>query len=102
MPIVILLLGTAILQVIGKIDVAWSVQIVTSDERRGQVSEAGVRDVVPRGAAEQQRMEADAVVRRGDTVTRAVPPGSDDALDRARVDARPVAEHDDRCLDLIA
>jgi hypothetical protein len=45
-------------------------------------------------------MEPHAAVRRRDTLPRAAPPRSHDAVDRARVDPRPVAEDDDRGLRL--
>ncbi|HKC22325.1 MAG TPA: hypothetical protein VKB64_07405, partial [Gaiellaceae bacterium] len=102
MPIVILLLGTATTQVIGKVDVAWSVQIVTSDERGWQLAQAAVRDVVPHGAHQQQGMQPNTAVRSGDAVACTAPPRGDHALDRTRIDAGPVAQHDDGRIDLVA
>src|SRR6185312_15948712 len=63
MPVVILLLGTATFTyLIGKIDVAWRVQIVAGHQRRGKGAKTCVGDVVPRAARQQERMEAHAAV----------------------------------------
>src|SRR3954451_7117145 len=101
MPVVILLLDTATFyNLIGKIDVAWRVQIVTGDECGRERAKAGVRNLPPGTARDQQRMEADAAIGRADPVAGAVAPGRDDAVDRARVDSRPVPEDDDGSLDV--
>ena len=54
----------------------------------------------PDRAGEPDRVAADAVVARGEDVGLA--PVGEHALDRARVEARPVGEHDERGLDVVA
>src|SRR5580765_5328253 len=103
MPVVILLLGTATFTyLIGKIDVAWRVQIVTGHQCRGKGAETRVWDVVPRAARQQERMEPYATVGRGHPLTGPFTPGLDNPVDRPRVDPRPVPEHDDGGLHLVS
>src|SRR5207247_10977565 len=87
---------------IGKIDVAWRVEIVTSDGHGRQRAHSGVGDLAPGAARQQQRMQAHTAVGRADPLACALAPCADDTVDRPRVDPGPVAQHDDRSLDLVA
>src|SRR6266513_2621443 len=100
MPVVILLLAMATFHSIGEIDVAWRGQVIARHEGSRQCAQAGVGHLVPRVTSEQQGMQADTAVCGGDAIPGAVLPGRHDAVDRMRIDARPVAEHGDGRLDL--
>ena len=77
------------------VDVAGRAQVVARDEARRQRAGALVRDARPGRAGEQDGVEADAAVARGDDVAGVGPPVGDDAVDGARVEAGPVGERDD-------
>ncbi len=70
--------------------------------RRGRARRERLRalvgDVVPERPREQDGVEADAAVGRGDRVAAVRAPVLDDAVDRARVEVGPVGERDDRGL----
>jgi hypothetical protein len=96
MPVVILLLTVATFRyLIGKIDVAWRPEVVARHEQGGQSPQPRVRNGIPGVARQEQRMEPNASVRRGDTVFAAAAPGRHDAVDRPRIESGPVAQYDD-------
>ena len=69
---------------------------------RRQRAGALVRHARPRGAGEQDRVEADAAVARGDDVAGVgTPVIVDDAVDGARVEVGPVGERDDGGLGVV-
>src|SRR6266511_2198607 len=102
----ILVSGAAILllpgQVIGKIDVSWRFEIVAGHELSGQPAQPLVRHGAPDLAGEQQRMKADAAVGRRQPLRAALAPCRYYPVDRTRIERRPVAQDDDRRLDLVA
>src|SRR2546423_1638201 len=56
MPVVILLLGAATFRIlIGKINVAWRVEVVAGHQGGGQRPQAGVRDLLPGAPGQQER-----------------------------------------------
>jgi hypothetical protein len=102
----ILVSGAAILpspnQIIGKIDVAWRVEVVAGHELGSQSPQTRVRNLVPGVACEQERVEPDTPVRGRYALGSFLPPGGDHTIDRARVEVWAVAENDDRSFDLVA
>src|ERR1051325_9211646 len=83
------------------VDVTRRPQVVASDEPGGKRARTLVWDLVPRRTCEQDGMQADAAVGRGDDVAAVLPPGGDDAVERPRVEVGPVGEDDERRLDLV-
>ena len=84
------------MQDIGKIDVAWRGQVVTGHGLGREVSEPHVRGLTPDVSGKEERVKADTAVRGGDSVGVRLSPRRYHAVDRPRVELRPVAEHDHR------
>src|SRR5581483_51568 len=62
------------------VDVAGRAEVVAGDEPRGERAGALVRDLRPRASGEQDRVEADAAVARGDGIAAACTPVGDHAV----------------------
>ena len=90
------------MNVIGRIDVSWRGKVVALDGLGGEIAEAGVRNVDPGRACEQQRVETDASVGRGQERGVSSAPRGDDPIDRPWIEIRAVAEDDDRRVHLRA
>ena len=71
-------------------------QIVAADEPRLYSPGARVRNLRPDRAGEQDGVEADAAVRRGDRLPAQLAPRLDDAVDRPWIEIGTVGEYDDR------
>src|SRR5512133_398323 len=101
MPVVILLLVAATFRFIGEIDVAWRAEVVAGHVRGREVSQAGIRHVLPDAPREQQRMEAHSAVGGCNSLVGAGTPRPDDPVDRAWIDSRAVSQDDDGRLHLV-
>ena len=84
---------------VARVDVAGRRQVVAGDEPRGRATLAPSSGTcVPRGAREENGVEADAAVGRGERVAAVRAPVLDHAVDGARVELGAVGERDDRGL----
>jgi hypothetical protein len=88
--------------IIGEIDVPRRTQVVAGDEPGGQITETGVRDLVPGGTIEDDRMEPDPAIGCGHAGGAGFSPDGDDPVDAPWIELGPVAEHDHRSLDLLS
>ena len=89
-------------QILRQVDVARRAEVVARDEQRRQRACALVRDLIPDGSGEHDRVAAVAAVRRGHDLRAALAPDLEHAVDRGRGQVRAVGEHDDRGLDVVS
>src|SRR3954469_24351963 len=74
MPVVIRFRAVATFHLIGKIHVASSLEIVARDEGGGQRAHAGVRNLGPDTAREEERVQSSPLVSRADALAGSVSP----------------------------
>ena len=86
-------------QILGQVDVAGRAEVVARDETHRSVAQALVRDRVPVGASEHERVSARAVVRRSDYLA-AGAPVVEHSLDGLRREIGPVGKDDHGRLDV--
>src|SRR5439155_24465423 len=88
-------------QIMGKVDVAWRVEVGAGNKPNPECARALIRNERPGLAREQHGMAAISVVARGKHGPCSVAPGGNQPLDGPRIEPGPVGEDDERRLRLL-